>query len=301
MKTIETARKEQSEQQSLGTERNGSQSMNIKGAVAVITGAAGGIGRALALEMTKRHVTGLALVDHSETVQQVAKAVNDYAGRTLAFGYSGDVTQDSFRQRVYKEMAEQHGPVNICVPAAGITRDDLAVRIDRETGDARIYPTDQFKRVIDVNLLSVARSNAVFLPLLLAEGRGHVVNTASASVLLAYGFDRLPYVASKHAVVGVSEALAIYLGRWGIGVTCVCPSGVITNIVEQIAVYGASAMPRAPQHPLVEPELVGELVVDAIASGIFLVVTAPEIHDELRERAADIEVYIQRMIKEQVA
>ena len=83
--------------------------------------------------------------------------------------------------------------------------------------------------------------------------------------------------------------------------TCVCPSGVITNIVEQIAVYGESAMPRAPQHPIVEPELVGELVAHAINSGTFLVVTAPEIHDELRERAADIEVYIQRMIKEQLA
>src|SRR5439155_15636490 len=101
--TIETPKTEQNEQQSFGADRNGSQSMNIKGAVAVITGAAGGIGRALALEMAKRKVTGLALVDHSESVQEVAKAVNDFAGKTLAFGYSGDVTQDSFRQRVYKD------------------------------------------------------------------------------------------------------------------------------------------------------------------------------------------------------
>src|SRR5882724_7914357 len=115
MKTIEKTKKEHSDQQTFAAERNGSQSMNIQGAVAVITGAAGGIGRALALEMTKRKVTGLALVDHSETVQQVANAVNDFAGRILTFGYSGDVTQESFRQRVYKEMAEQHGPVNICV------------------------------------------------------------------------------------------------------------------------------------------------------------------------------------------
>ena len=64
------------------------------------------------------------------------------------------------------------------------------------------------------------------------------MNTASASGLLAYGFDRLPYVASKHAVVGLSEALALYLAPKGIGVTCVCPSGVITNILEQITVYG---------------------------------------------------------------
>ena len=80
-----------------------------------------------------------------------------------------------------------------------------------------------------------------------------------------------------------------------------CPSGVITNILEQITVYGEStSTPRAPQHPLVEPEAVGELVADAVTSGTFLVVTAPEIHDELRERAADFEAYLQRMIKEQL-
>jgi NAD(P)-dependent dehydrogenase (short-subunit alcohol dehydrogenase family) len=125
-------------------------------------------------------------------------------------------------------------------------------------------------------LLSVARSNLVFLPLLLEQGRGHVVNTSSASGLLAYGFDRLPCVASKHAVVGVSEALALYLGPKGIGVTCVCPSGVITNIVEQITVYGEATSPRAPQHPLVEPAVVGELVADAVTARTFLVVTAPD-------------------------
>ena len=61
-------------------------------------------------------------------------------------------------------------------------------------------------------MLSVARSNLVFLPLLLGQKRGHVVNTASVHGLVANGFDRLPYVASKHAMLGVSEALAIYLG-----------------------------------------------------------------------------------------
>ena len=140
----------------------------------------------------------------------------------------------------------------------------------------------------------------MFLPLFLKQGRGHVVNTSSASGLLAYGFDRLPYVASKHAVVGISEALALYLGPKGIGVTCVCPSGVVTNIVEQISVFGES-LARAPQHPIVEPDVVGEQIADAITEGRFLVVTAPEVHDELRERAADPEAYLQRLIKEQLA
>ena len=54
-------------------------------------------------------------------------------------------------------------------------------------------------------------------------------------------------------MVGLSEALALYLAPKGIGVTCVCPSGVATNILEQITVYGEATSPRAPQHPLVEP------------------------------------------------
>ncbi len=89
----------------------------------------------------------------------------------------------------------------------------------------------------------------MFLPHLIAQGRGHVVNTASASGLLAYGFDRLPYVASKHAVVGVSEALALYLAPQGVGVTCLCPSGVITNILEQITVYGEATLAPGPAAP----------------------------------------------------
>jgi NAD(P)-dependent dehydrogenase (short-subunit alcohol dehydrogenase family) len=101
--------------------------MNIKDAVAVVTGAAGGIGRALALELAKREVGGLALVDHSESVEQVAKEVNEVAGDAVAFAYSGDVTDGGFRKQVYREIAEKCGLVNICVPAAGITRDGLAV------------------------------------------------------------------------------------------------------------------------------------------------------------------------------
>ena len=81
--------------------------MNIKGSVAVVTGAAGGIGRALALELAKRKAAGLALVDQSVGVQQVVKAINELAGGEVAFGYSGDATDGEFRRRVYREMAER--------------------------------------------------------------------------------------------------------------------------------------------------------------------------------------------------
>src|SRR5262249_37893554 len=119
--------------------------------------------------------------------------------------------------------------------------------------------------------------------------------------LLGYGFDRLPYVASKHAVVGLSEALAAYLGPKGVGVTCLCPSGVITNILEGITVYGeATATPRAPAHRIVSAEEVGRLTADAVEQGRFLVLTAPEVRDSMLERARDIEAYIRASIEAQM-
>ncbi len=128
--------------------------MKIKDAVAVITGAAGGIGRALALELVKREIGGLALVDQSESVQQVVKAVNDLAQEAVAFGYNGDVTDSDFRKRVYREMEEKCGTVSICVPAAGITRDNLAVKMDKQTQQVTIYPIETFRQVVEVNLIA---------------------------------------------------------------------------------------------------------------------------------------------------
>src|SRR5271168_2088459 len=107
--------------------------MKIKGATAVITGAAGGIGKAVAIELANRGARGLALVDQSETVQDLAKEINTRAGQTVAVGYSGDVTSQDFRTKVYAEAEAKFGRVGICVPAAGITRDRLAVKLDKET------------------------------------------------------------------------------------------------------------------------------------------------------------------------
>jgi NAD(P)-dependent dehydrogenase (short-subunit alcohol dehydrogenase family) len=128
--------------------------MNIKGSVAVITGAAGGIGRALALELAKRQAVGLALVDRSDAVQQVAKAINELVSKEIAIGYSGDVTSGDFRRQVYQEMAGKRGRINICVPAAGITRDGLAVKMDKQTNRIGIYPVETFREVVEINLVA---------------------------------------------------------------------------------------------------------------------------------------------------
>ena len=128
--------------------------MEIADKVAVITGAASGIGRAVAVELARRNVRALALVDMGEAIDAVAAEVNAEAGREVAHPYRGDVTDAGFRASVFDSISGRFGTVAMCVPAAGITRDDLAVRIDKITGKARIYPVDRFTLVVNVNLVA---------------------------------------------------------------------------------------------------------------------------------------------------
>lgn len=260
--------------------------LRLDGAVAVLTGAGSGIGRASALAFADRGafvvVSDLSEARVSEVVEQITAL-----GRP-AIGLPVDVTVEADLEQLREAALERFGRIDLVMNNVGV----LAI------GAPETLPDDAWVRTLDVNLFSVARSNRVFLPGLIAQGSGHVVNTASASGLLSYGFDRLPYVASKHAIVGISEALATYLGPKGVGVTCLCPSGVITNILEGITVYGDTpATPRAPAHPIVSAEEVGRMTAEAVEAGRFLVVTAPEVHDALLERAKDIEAYIQASIK----
>jgi NAD(P)-dependent dehydrogenase (short-subunit alcohol dehydrogenase family) len=261
--------------------------MDLEGAAAVLTGSGSGIGRATALSFAARGARVVVSDLDAERAEETAKQILTAGGEAIAVRV--DVAEQGDLEALRDRCLERFGRLDLVMNNVGV----MAM------GPPESLPAEAWRRILDLNVLSVARSNAVFLPLLLEQGRGHVVNTSSASGLLAYGYDRLPYVASKHAVVGVSEALALYLAPKGIGVTCVCPSGVITNILEQISTYGTSCTPRAPQHPIVEAEVVGELIAEAVTAGTFLVLTAPEIRDELVERAADPEAYIQRMIEEQ--
>ena len=128
--------------------------MELADKVAVITGAASGIGRAVAAAMAQRNVRAIALADMGENIDAVAAEVNARAGRQVAHPYRGNVTDEAFRRSVFDSVSDRSGPVTICVPAAGITRDDLTVRVDKATGKARIYPLEQFKQVVDVNLIA---------------------------------------------------------------------------------------------------------------------------------------------------
>jgi len=102
--------------------------MRIRDAVAVITGAAGGIGRAVALELAQRGAHGLALVDDRESVAEVAKTINKLAQDWICLSFRGDVTDAEFRRAVYLETTQRCGTVNVCVPACQRRRGQTAHR-----------------------------------------------------------------------------------------------------------------------------------------------------------------------------
>ena len=263
--------------------------IDLTSAVAVITGAGSGIGRATAHSLARRGTRVVVTDIDGDRAAAVAGELGHQGNRgDLAVAAACDVTSAADLEAARDLALDRFGRVDLVMNNVGV----IAL------GPAEAIPLDAWQRVVDINLLGIVRSNLVFLPLLLGQGSGHVVNTASTAGLLPYGFDRLPYTATKHAVVGLSESLALYLRPRGVGVSCLCPAGVATNIVEQITFYGDPAPPRGPAFPVVDAESVGELVADGVSEGRFLILTAPEAADEIREHGADIDAYLSRLATE---
>ncbi len=128
--------------------------MKIKDKVAVVTGAASGIGRAVCEDLASRGAKCIAMVDVSDGVTAAAHELNQRYDGPVAQAFQGDVTSAEFRTQVYDTICEQHRAVNICVPAAGIVRDSLAVKIDKNTGKAAMYPVEMFRLVTEVNFVA---------------------------------------------------------------------------------------------------------------------------------------------------
>ena len=128
--------------------------MLIEDKVALITGAGSGIGEAATLELAKRGARAVVMVDRRDHVYEIADRINSELGRQVAEVKIGDTTNDTFRTQVYEEITERHGPVTICIPAAGITRDALAVRVNKDTGKPEPYSVATFREVTEVNLIA---------------------------------------------------------------------------------------------------------------------------------------------------
>jgi 3-oxoacyl-[acyl-carrier protein] reductase len=129
--------------------------MDIEDKVAVVTGAGSGIGQAVAVELARRKVRAIALVDQNPALEETAGLIRTCCGeRVHVDRFVGDVGVCDFRHEVFDSVTRTHGMARICVPAAGITRDALSVKIDKQTGRPAIYPVEDFRKIVEINLIA---------------------------------------------------------------------------------------------------------------------------------------------------
>jgi len=227
---------------------------NLDGKTAVLTGAASGIGRALAERLAGRGCH-LALVDVAkERLEETAAALRRQ-DRRLSL-HDADVRDAARVEALAAEIVEQHGGMQILVNNAGVTA----------WGKVEEQELDDIRWVIDVNLWGVIHGCKLFLPHLRRQDEAHIVNVSSLFGILAAS-GQAAYCASKYAVRGFSEALAAELEGTGISVTSVHPGGVSTRFVtDSRAVDGER---RAAFEELVKQGAIGpEKVAKAIVKGI---------------------------------
>ncbi|MGI4792600.1 MAG: SDR family oxidoreductase [Janthinobacterium lividum] len=258
----------------------------IAGRVAIVTGAASGIGRGTALALGRAGARMVVADIDLAGAEAVATSIRDHGG--VACASSCDVSADTAFEALRVEVLDRFGQVDIIMNNAGVI----------VSGHPEDIPVEEWARVLNVNLMSVVRSNAAFLPLLLAQRSGHIVNTASFVGLYGYSFDRLPYAASKAAIVQLSEGLALYLRPKGISVTLLCPGPVATNIMRSMRVWTEGVRIRGPgrEFGLMTSDEVGDLVVDAIRRDVFFLPTDARVRERMVRRAGDFDAHLRAQL-----
>jgi len=256
----------------------------VDGTAAVVTGGGSGIGRATAHSLARRGCAVLVSDLDEARAEVVATEIRSAGGR--AESARCDVASDAEVDALAGIVQAAFGRVDIVMSNVGVMAKGLPLEI----------PMEAWASVIDVNLLGTVRMLRAFLPALVEQGSGHVVTTGSTAGLFPYAFDRLPYTATKAGLVALSEALALYLRPRGIGVTCFCPAGVLTNILEQIREFGPATPIQVPQIPLISAEDAGELVVRGILDDQLLVLSDPLADEMVRRHAIDRDAFLRSQI-----
>ena len=248
--------------------------MDIKDKVAVVTGAASGIGAALARRFAADGARGVVVADlNLEGAEAVAR---DCGAAALAVRC--DVSREADIQALVAAARQRFGPIDIYVSNAGI----LGRRGGIELED------DLWTSMWQIHAMAHVWAARAVVPEMAARGEGGFVVTASAAGLLSI-VESAPYAVTKHAAVGFAEWLRIAYGRQGVQVACLCPQSVQTGMTSG---GGSAALDG-----ILSPEQVAGDVVAALRDGRFLVLPHPEVLRYFRNKAEDYERWIGGMQK----
>lgn len=241
--------------------------MKLRDKVVVVTGGGRGIGEALCQRFAAEAARAVVVVDRLENeAKQVAR---DIGGMALV----ADVAQEADIQRVVKETLDAHGQIDLFCSNAGI----LTLGDENASDEA-------WQRTWDVNVMAHVYAARAVLPGMLARKEGYLLATASAAGLLTQ-LGAAPYAVTKHAVIAFAEWLAVTYGDAGINVSCLCPLGVQTDMLQTAEGPLADHLRRDSLHPLE----VADAVVRGLAEERFLIFSHPEAAEFYRRKCEDRE------------
>ncbi|HST20425.1 MAG TPA: SDR family oxidoreductase [Blastocatellia bacterium] len=191
----------------------------FKDKIAIVTGAASGIGRALCEELGRNEAIVIAADINAEGSKLVASNIRENGGRAEAV--SLDVSSAEDVQHLVDKIVSEHGRLDYMFNNAGIA----------VAGEVRDISIDQWRRIVDVNLFGVIYGATAAYPAMVKQGFGHIVNTASLAGLVGSPA-MVPYSMTKYAVVGLSTSLRAEAEGLGVKVSAICPGFIQTGIFD---------------------------------------------------------------------
>ena len=254
--------------------------MELRDRICVVTGGAGGIGRALCQRFAAEGARAVVVVD------RLADGAVDTAGSIgdVATPMTADVTVEADIEAVVERTEEEIGPIDLFVSNAGILG----------LGGIEL-PDDTWDLVWKVNVLAHLFAARAVVPRMLERGGGYLLSTASAAGLLTQPGDA-PYSVTKHAAVALAEWLSMTYGDQGITVSCLCPMAVATAMLGLAAdADGGSEAPdelsaaagAAAVQGILPPRAVADAVVEGLREERFLILPHPEVATFEQRRASD--------------
>jgi NAD(P)-dependent dehydrogenase (short-subunit alcohol dehydrogenase family) len=256
--------------------------MELGGKVTVVTGAASGIGRALARRFADEGAAAVVVADvNDDGAKAVAEQIEqDHPG--VAVAVACDVGDDNSVRALIDAAEATAGPIDLFFANAGI-----GGGTDLETADR------DWDQAFAVNVKAHYFAARRLVPGWVARADGYFCSTASAAGLLTQ-IGSAPYSVTKHAALAFAEWLAVTYGGHGLKVSCLCPMGVNTNMLNSDAAGMSSDVVRAAGDVL-EPEQVAGVVVDAIREERFLILPHPEVLEFFRRKASDYDRWLKGM------